>query len=163
MVMDPRYRPPRSNLDLPTGAEAGIRIRAVAFGAAVDVGCTFVFAVALGIVLGFVLLSGGTDPEDLARELEELAKNDVVMLGSSIVGLCFTILGGYVAGRIAGHSQIRHGLLTGVVSMALGSLLGTPWGEGVPLWYTVSALLLPIPAAGFGGWLSEPPSSGFIA
>jgi hypothetical protein len=76
-----------------------------------------------------------------------------VMLASSAFGVVFALLGGYVAGWLAGRRPMRHGVAVAVVLAggALVSLLST-FGKGA-IWSQVAALVFMAPSAVFGGWL----------
>src|SRR5438874_536960 len=79
----------------------GISLKAVLLGALVDIAGTCVLALGAGMVIGVVLLSQGTPPNQLENRANEFAQEPAVLLGSLGLGMVFTVLGGYVAGRIA--------------------------------------------------------------
>jgi hypothetical protein len=76
-----------------------------------------------------------------------------IMLASIAVGMFFALLGGFVAGSLARHRPLAHGVAVAAV-LALGaaiSLLST-LGKGA-VWSQVAALVLMAPCAVLGGWL----------
>jgi len=96
------------------------------------------------------------DGEDAAGLMKSLAMDPGYLLMSLLVGLLFSVLGGYVAGRVAGHTQLKHALVTGVCSMALGTLIGGDSSAGP--YEGIMNLLgygLHFPAVLAGGWVAK--------
>jgi len=76
-----------------------------------------------------------------------------VMLSSVAVGMLFALLGGYLAAWLAKRQPFAHGVAVAVV-VAIGAALSlfATVGHGA-IWSQVSALVLMVPCAVFGGWL----------
>jgi hypothetical protein len=76
-----------------------------------------------------------------------------VMLGSTLFGMSFALLGGYLAARLAGRQPLAHGIAVAalVALVAAISLLSTI-GKGA-VWSQLAALALMAPCALVGGWL----------
>lgn len=74
-------------------------------------------AAGVALVLGGVLLTGGTD-ENVARS--EVAR---VLMTLTVAYL----IGGYVAGRMAGRRGLKHGLLVFFLSLGLAAVSGLFW------------------------------------
>lgn len=75
------------------------------------------------------------------------------MAVSIVSGMLFALIGGYVAGWIAGRSAFAHGVAMATL-LALGatvSLVSTV-GHGA-VWSQVAALALMAPSAALGGWV----------
>jgi len=117
-----------------------------------DIAGTFLAGIVLLVVLGSVLVSRGASPEELDRALMQ---SDAYLMLAGVVGLGFTVLGGYVAARVANQREYYHGLLTGVVVLAFGELMTNLSPEGYPLAYRIIGDLLAIPAALFGAHLRK--------
>jgi hypothetical protein len=123
----------------------GISLKAVLVGFLADTVGSF----ALGVVIGIVLVVQGTPPHAVAeRMLEPTGLVLCLVLGS--VG---TVFGGFIAGRVAGHSEVFHG---GLVSV-LGLLFGLPFMSHYPQWYNAVCLGGVVPIAMLGGWLAVSP------
>jgi hypothetical protein len=75
------------------------------------------------------------------------------MLPSLLLGLAFTMLGGFVAGRISARSERLHGTIVGSVSLVL-TLLLWPLSASVPPWHAAVALLGAVPLGLLGGYLA---------
>ncbi|HXX02669.1 MAG TPA: hypothetical protein VEJ00_15740, partial [Candidatus Acidoferrales bacterium] len=87
--------------------------------------------------------------------LDQLARSWPFLMVSMVVGGCFTVLGGYVAGRVARHSFLKHAAIAGALSLVLGILLFRA-DEGP--YSGIVALLgygLHLPLALLGGWLAS--------
>jgi hypothetical protein len=70
-----------------------------------------------------------------------------------ILGLAFTFLGGYAAGRIAAQSKILNGGLVGAVS----ALLTIPllFSSSLPVWFMATSIAGSIPVAAAGGYITS--------
>ena len=147
------YGTPNARVDdLPEPVDRRFRWKAVLIGAAVDLACSTV---------------GRHRPrrrvfghERAGRRLgrrSARAAGPVLafLMTSMIVGGGFTLLGGYVAARIARHSFLKHALAAGALSLASGIVLFHS-DEGP--YSGIIAFLgygLHLPLALLGGWLAS--------
>ncbi len=119
-----------------------LNIRAIAIGFATDMFLTQLFVLALMIVL----FDPGSSSECLAQRIDFRLLD---LLGLSW-GLLFTGLGGFVTGRLAPTFRYPNALMTGGLSLLTSlSINGEP-NE----WTYIAGLLLTIPAAVTGAWMS---------
>lgn len=119
-----------------------LNIRAIAVGFATDMFLTQLFVLALMIVL----FDPGSSSECLAQRIDFRLLD---LLGLSW-GLLFTGLGGFVTGRLVPAFRYPNALMTGGLSLLTSlSINGEP-NE----WTYVLGLLLTIPAALLGAWIS---------
>ncbi len=124
----------------------GISIKALALGALTDIGGSLIFGFALGLIVIVVWLAQGIPLNQLAgRE-----KDPILVVPVLIAGWGFTLLGGFVAGRVAKKSEVMHGGLVGLIAVLTGICF---WGS-TPLWYGIVSLLGVIPFGMAGGRLS---------
>ena len=103
--------------------------RAVALGTLTDILCTKLFMLALVLVL----LDPGSSSQ---APLERL--DPALLEGFCLAwGLFFTGLGGFVAGRLAPHAPLVHGLFVGMVSSIISQLFygWTPAEVGPQLYF----------------------------
>jgi VIT1/CCC1 family predicted Fe2+/Mn2+ transporter len=136
--------------DLPEPVNRPFRWKAVLIGAATDIVGSAIAGIVL--VIAFSVLDGpGGAPEDV---LAWLGQSWPFLMISMIVGGGFTVLGGYVAGRIARHSFLKHALAAGGLSLVIGMVLFH--SEDGPYSGIVSTLGygLHLPLALLGGWLA---------
>jgi hypothetical protein len=75
------------------------------------------------------------------------------MVGATVYGVAFALLGGYVSGWIARRRPLAHGVAVAVL-LALGAGVSLFFTLGkAHVWSQVAALVAMAPAAAFGGWL----------
>lgn len=129
----------------------GINIKAVILGFLADIGSTFVFGFAFGLLASLLLISSG---EDL-QQLLEFAKSPVFRTVMPIAGLLFTVLGGYVTARAAGKNVHAHALLMGIASslFGVGAELLSP--SPAPIWLTAISVALTILCALLGAYVYD--------
>ena len=67
----------------------------------------------------------------------------------------FTVLGGYLAARLAPSAPVVHAIVLGCIGTVLGTLgaLGA-WEMGMsPPWFLIAIVVTALPCAWLGGWL----------
>lgn len=151
MNEDP-YSPPNAPVRDRKPEVPGSTWKAVTFGLLADVMATFLVSLLLYFVLGSMLLSQGASPEELDANL--MSSQAYLML-STAVGLACTVLGGYVAARVANQREYYHAMLAGVAVLVFGELMLSMTPGGYPLAYRIIGDVLVIPAAIFGGHLRK--------
>jgi hypothetical protein len=146
------YTTPGARLeDVPEPVDRRFRWKAVVLGAATDLVGSAVAGVVL-LVLFSVLSAAGEGGTEAV--LDRLRQSWPFLLISMVVGGGFTVLGGYVAGRVARHSFLKHALAAGGLSLALGMLV---FGSDDGPYSGVVAIFgygLHLPLALLGGWLA---------
>ena len=80
------------------------------------------------------------------------------MIFSTVYGMLFAGLAGYLAARIAGRRELLHAAIvtTIIAAGAVSAIFTRP--EGGTIWAQLAAVLLMAPAATLGGWLRRPRS-----
>jgi len=116
-----------------------LSFKAILWGVLVDTLGTLTVATAL-----FLAMAAAGIP---AAEITLRIRGFSGLMLMLILGLSFTLIGGYVAGRTAGRLEILHGAIVAGIGLALGLFFREP---NLPLWYeTVSfAAMIPIGMAG---------------
>ena len=121
--------------------------KAVVVGALTDIVGTFAFATLIGI-----LASVAADIHHLStKEMEARLQAPSSIIAMMIIGLAFTVLGGYVAGRVSKAYEVTHGLIVGAISILIGL---ASWGS-LPLWYDITAMVTVAPCGMLGGWIAK--------
>lgn len=136
--------------DLPEPVDQHFRWKAVLIGAATDLAGSTVAGIVLVVFFALLAGTGGGTVED---SVEGLAQSWPFLMTSMILGGGFTVLGGYVAGRVARHSFLKHALAAGALSLAVGIVFFR--GDDGP-YSGLTAVLgygLHLPLALLGGWL----------
>ena len=127
--------------------KTGIRIKAVVLGVLADIGVSLVAGITYGIGLTVCLFIKGIRPEEIGAHLQ----GPLILIPSLFIGFGATLLGGFVAGRIAKHSEILHGAIVGA--------LGIPFCfidvGSFPLWFAIVSCVGLVPAGMAGGYLAK--------
>lgn len=160
-IMNPNQQPrPTVPSPLqPRGFFTGVQFRPVIAGAVVDYIATQV------IVLLYLFISyikdpfekGGAPEEAIEKALMEMMSSQEGILTLLAIGALCTVLGGYIAGRLAKGEEVKHGALVGTVSLIIGILQTAAAGQESPVsnWYELLGYILAIPAGALGGSFAE--------
>jgi hypothetical protein len=137
--------------DLPEPVDRRFRWKAVLIGAATDLAGSTAAGIVLVVVFAMLAAPGSVAIED---SVDQLARSWPFLMASMILGGGCTVLGGYVAGRVARHSFLKHALAAGALSLAAGILLFR--GDDGPYSGLIAFLGygLHLPLALLGGWLA---------
>ncbi len=122
----------------------GLKFKAVLYGFLVDTIGTLV----VSFMLFSAMAARGLSENEVAARMHGLSG----LLLMLILGLGFTVFGGYVAGRTAKQEEILHGVSVAVLGMVLGLFFREP---GLPLWYEAVSFGAMIPAGMAGGYLAS--------
>jgi RsiW-degrading membrane proteinase PrsW (M82 family) len=77
------------------------------------------------------------------------------MVGSTLYGMLFAAVGGYIAALLAGRSPVAHAFAITVI-IALGTLASIfTRPAGGTIWSQLAALFLMAPSATVGGWVAS--------
>ncbi len=120
-----------------------IRFKALIAGALVDNAGTLLVMTTLAALL---VKSGLSEDEVMAR----MKSTNGLLLGL-VIGLGFTVLGGFFAGRMAKKAEMLHGALVAVVGMVITMIF---WESGHPLWFDIVGFAGMLPAGLYGGYLA---------
>ncbi len=121
-----------------------LSFKAIVWGVLVDTVGTLIVATALLLAMA----ASGLPEAEITKRLYGLS-GLMLML---IVGLGFTLIGGYVAGRTAGRIELLHGAIVAGVGLVLGLFLREP---NLPLWYETISFAAMIPAGMTGGYFAR--------
>ena len=122
MTQQSPYEAPGTRVeDAPEQTVRRFRWAAVVIGAAADLGASTLTGIVL-VVLMSLRSQSGSMQEMMAR----LNLDWSFLMTSMLLGGACTVLGGYVAGRIARHSFLTHALAAGLLSLIAGLMLFPP-------------------------------------
>jgi hypothetical protein len=122
-------------------------IKGIVLGILVDRGATFLIQVFYMFLVFFVFAMRKVPKEDWERLLREPS----LALPGMFLGLACTVLGGYIAGKIAG----RAGMLHGAIMAVPGFVIGFNLSDSFPPWYNVISLTFIIPMGMLGGLIAQ--------
>ena len=100
-----------------------INIKAVAWGVLTDTGGSLVVGAILAITTVVVLAMNGTPK----NEIEAYLHSPIVLILGMIIGFCFTVLGGFVAGRVSRNFEVLHGGIVGLLALSSAHCSGQPF------------------------------------
>jgi hypothetical protein len=121
-----------------------LRFKAILWGMLADTIGTLTVATALF----FALAASGIPEAEITARMHGFS-GLMLML---ILGLGFTLIGGYVAGRTAGRFEILHGAIVAGIGLVLGIFFREP---GLPLWYEAISFAAMIPIGMAGGYIAR--------
>lgn len=124
-----------------------VNIKAIIIGFASDFVASIIFGIALSFFMAVVLAIKGYKDAELETQLIGLLDGTTYRILSLIVGLGFTMMGGYLAGRIAKNGEYFHSGAVGLLNVFFGLFFIGMYFT----WYSVIAFLLVFPAAIIGG------------
>ena len=124
-----------------------VNIKAILVGFVSDFVASTIFGVVLSLFMAIVLAMKGYKDAELEKSLISLLDGTTYRILSLIVGLGFTMMGGYVAGRIARSGEYFHSGAVGLLNVLFGLFFIGMYFT----WYSVIAFLLVLPAAIIGG------------
>ena len=144
------YSSPQALTDDTEQATGAIRPLAVFVGWILDVGCTMVVSLVLGVVAGSMLVAQRVPPEEFVERLMEMHwLNGLGVLG----GLCGTMLGGYIAAWLGRGRPTAHGVAVGIASLITGIVPMLFFSDMQPMWVSVVCAVFTLPAGMLGGYL----------
>ena len=134
---------------------APLRKLAILFGLATDLAGTMIslWGVMIAAVIVATIQSGGNNPRNL---MSGWATDSAYILTLMIIGIVWSVGGGFVAAKIAGREHVRHATVTGVAATILALLFAELRDGGVGItWAHVAGFLLTIPFAAAGGYVAR--------
>lgn len=129
----------------------GISIKAIILASLAVVGVDIVSGMLLTQMFGGPGLGSGLSDEELRRAYQVLMQDVRYLTLGLVLGTASTVLGGYLAARLARSVPYFNALAFGVLGLLISAI-----GSGeVPTWFKVAGLLLTLPAALLGGHFAK--------
>lgn len=128
---------------------SGISIRAILLATLAVFGIDFVSSTILAGIFSPGLTS--MTPDEMRAAIAELNRNGAYLLSALTLGTASTVVGGYLAARLASAVPYFNALAFGL----LGMIIGIVMTEGLPLWIRVLGLSLTVPAALLGAHIRK--------
>jgi hypothetical protein len=113
-------------------------------------------------VLGLIITLGAMSKLDLSRVPKDqvqatvaaaLYANRSLQIGLMVMGLGFSLIGGYIAAAIAKHDEILNGGLSTLLCLCIGIYVLTTGKDMNPAWMKASGMVLAPAMALLGGFL----------
>jgi len=119
------YSAPGSRID-PVPAMKGSSVKAIVLGVLIDIGGSAAISILLMLAYGFIAAADGDSSEAITR-LGELRQNSWPWIASSVIGLGFSVLGGYVCARIARQRELLLGCILAAISTTFGLIVSASY------------------------------------
>jgi hypothetical protein len=128
-----------------------ISIRAVILASLAVLGVDIMSSLLLTQVFGGPGFDSGLSDEQIRAAYQVLLQDVRYLTLGLILGTASTVLGGYLAARLARNMPYWNALAFGV----LGLLISTIGSGDLPVWFKALGLLMTLPAALLGGHLAK--------
>lgn len=115
-----------------------INPKALIVGTALLLALSILAGVVLVFLQGLLLAMEGQSEEQIIQALADLAQDDAYLVWSMVLGAFVSVLGGYVAARIAVAYPYFNGLAVGV----LGTMVGFAFWSELPLWFNLAGIVV---------------------
>lgn len=115
-----------------------INPKALIVGTALLLALSILAGVVLVFLQGLLLAMEGQSEEQIIQALADLAQDDAYLVWSMVLGAFVSVLGGYVAARIAVAYPYFNGLAVGL----LGTLVGFAFWSELPLWFNLAGIVV---------------------
>jgi len=130
-----------------------VNIRAVLVGSLVMLALDILTGITSFTFFAGDSLTSGATQDEISAVAKVIEQNSDYLLASLLLGTFSTVLGGYLAARIAKNLPLFNACAVGVVGIAAAILLGGQ-SDG-PWWFSAFGYISTIPAAIVGGWLAR--------
>lgn len=128
-----------------------ISIRAVILASLAVLGVDILSSMLLTQLFGGPAFDSGLTDEQIRSAYQVLLQDVRYLTLGLVLGTASTVLGGYLAARLASSMPYWNALAFGVLGLLI-SMIGS--GD-LPAWFKIVALLLTLPAAVLGGHLAK--------
>jgi len=126
-----------------------INIKAVVLGFLATIALDTLVSVALLAVLGGDIFAEGKSEQQIMDAIRATTTTMPYLMYSFVPGSMTTVVGAYLAARIAKTYPYFNALGVGV----LGAVWGLLYWSDLPLWFNLLALVLVVPTALVGAWV----------
>ena len=124
-----------------------ISFKAVAIAVLATLGLDIISGIVLTMILGGDTFASGMTEQQTQEAVARLIASDTFLRSSLVLGTLTTVVGGYLAARLARTVPYFNALAFGIV----GILFGVAAAGDVPPWYQIIGFGLALPAALLGG------------
>jgi hypothetical protein len=129
----------------------GISIKAVVLASLAVIGIDIMSGIVLAAIFGGPALNSEMTDAQLRQAAAAMVAQPGYLTAALILGTASTVVGGYLAARLARTVPYFNALAFGV----LGVLLGVLTSSELPAWFRVIGLGLTVPAALVGAYLAK--------
>ena len=127
-----------------------IDLRAIVIAFFAELAIDMLVVQVLLMIFGHDIFTSGMSAEEVQKAIDTIVAKGSYVFASFVTGMSTTVLGGYLAARLAKGFPYYNGLGIGVVGVVFVLSFAT---DG-PLWFTILGVLLTIPASIYGAHLA---------
>ena len=125
-----------------------LRSFSIVVGILVDTVSSVALAIVYSLFVFGLQLDPGEPPTDDSAGLWNVAVTE-------ILGLLPTVLGGFVAGRMAKALEVRHGVAVGMAALLVWVFVeSVAPSDELPAWYRAISFIAVVPAGALGGYVA---------
>jgi hypothetical protein len=131
-----------------------VSIKGVAIGSVVDIVATNLVAIPLVVYVTATHNLAEIPKDQVSRALMEILRNDPVLFSTQwLLGSLCSVLGGYVAARIAKHHEVLNGALAAFLCVGSGLYAIAVSPTSAPQWQHIFGFVASPALSAFGGYL----------
>jgi hypothetical protein len=132
---------------------AKISIKGVLVGGITDVGSTLILGMPFAVYVGLRVAASHIPKEQIQSSVQAILHRPEIFFPQLLIGCTCSVLGGYVAARLAKHDELLNGCLACILCIALGAWSLATHGASEPLWEQI-LMMIESPVLGvLGGYL----------
>jgi hypothetical protein len=132
---------------------ARVSVKGILVGGITDVGLTMLLCMPFAIYAALAVNIAQTPKDQVQSAVTAIMHRPVIYLTELLIGFACSVLGGYVAARIAKHDELLNACLSAFLCVAMGIWVVTTHKSSDPAWQQLAELVAS-PGLGFlGGYL----------
>jgi hypothetical protein len=132
---------------------AKISIKGVLVGGITDVGSTLILGMPFSVYVGLRVISDHIPKDQVQSSVMAMMHRPEIFFPQLLIGSACSVLGGYVAARLAKHDELLNGCLASFLCIALGIWSLATHGASEPLWVEI-LMMVESPVLGWlGGYV----------
>jgi hypothetical protein len=133
-----------------------ISFKGVVVGAIVDIVSTNILSMPLMIYIAYVLAKSGLNQVEVHASLVETMRSNTLYFGIAMcLGSLCSILGGFVAAKIAKKYELLNGGLASFLCVGSGVYSLVIGGSSQSIWFHLLSIFMSVALTTFGGYLGK--------
>ena len=131
-----------------------VSLKGVVVGSILDIVATNIVMIPLAVYVTSTLIKAGAARDGLATAvMATINSNPVYFIASQLLGAACSVLGGYVAAKVAKHDEIVNGALAAILCVGSGIYSYASGTSPTPLWQHIIYWMVSPSLTAFGGYL----------
>jgi len=130
-----------------------VSIKGVLIGGITDVGLSMLLGLPFGIYAGLEVAIAHTPNNQMHSTIAAIMHRPAIFITGLLIGSGCSILGGYIAARLAKHDELLNGCLSAFLCVASGIWVVSTHQSFVPIWQQIAELVASPIFGLLGGYL----------